>query len=92
VVEVPFALIFGAGAIVVAALEAGLVGLVRWRKSIIAAAVLFAVAVAATYFVLAAVFRHDSPLAAWALVACLVGVWAGGSAVHCTVAFRRLTA
>lgn len=89
--ESPFALIFGPGAIVVAALEVGLGILVWWRKSIPAASALLVIALVATYVVLETVFREESHAAAWALVFTLVGVWVGAAAVHCTVAFRRLT-
>ena len=90
VVEAAFVLFFGPAAIAVAAAEATLGGLVWWRKNMIAAVALLAVALAATVSVLHGVLIGEGSAAAWALVVSFVGVWAGGRAVHCTVAFRRL--
>jgi hypothetical protein len=92
VVEAAFIVVLGPGAIVVAVLEAALAVLVWWKKSIGAAVALLVVALAATVAVVHSVFRGAGSPAAWALVISLIGVWAGGRAVHCTIALRRLRA
>ena len=56
----------------------------------LAAAGLLAIALAATVTVVHAAFEPTGLITAWALVVCLVGVWASGCAVHCAIAYRRL--
>jgi hypothetical protein len=90
VVEAAFALFLGPLVIAVAATEAALGGLVWWRKSTTAAVVLLAVALAASVAALLVAFSMEGAAGGLALAVSLVGVWAGGRAVHCTVAFRRL--
>ncbi len=89
-VEACFAILFGPAAVVVAVLEAGLAGLLWWRKSVAAAVGLLAVALAATVALLFTVFARSGPAAAWGLAVSLAGVWAGGRAVYCAIAVRRL--
>jgi hypothetical protein len=86
-VEAVLALALGRGALAVAASEALLGGLVAWRKSRIAAAALLGIALGAAGILLFDVFRGAGY--AWALTLALGVVWAGGRAVHCTVAFHR---
>ena len=91
VVETTFALVLGPAVIAVAATEAALGGLVWWRKSTTAAVALLGVALAATVTALLVAFRTEGTAGDWALAVSLVGVWAGGRAVHCTLALRRLS-
>ena len=89
-VEACFVVLFGPAAVVVAVLEAGLTIPVWSRKSVAAAVALLAVAFAATVALLVRVFAGSGSTAAWALAVSLAGVWAGGRAVYCTIAVRRL--
>lgn len=91
-VETVFVPWFGPGVAAVAVAEAGLGCLVGWRKSVAAAVALLAVTLAASVFVLLQIIRVGDTVNAWALVVAQVGVWLGGRAVQCAIAFhRRLT-
>jgi len=91
-IEMPFALLLGPGVVAVAVLQAGLGGIVWWRKSLTAALLLLAVTLAAAVWLLLRVFRGGGSSGAWGLALALVGVWVGGRAVYCAIAFRRLAA
>ncbi|TAM45857.1 MAG: hypothetical protein EPN53_14285 [Acidobacteria bacterium] len=90
-VETVFVPRFGPGAIATAVLEAGLGCLVWWRKSVVAAVALLAVALAASIFVLLEILRAGDSVAAWALFVAQAGVWLGGRAVQCVISRRRLS-
>ncbi len=91
-VETVFVPRFGPGAFATAVLEAGLGCFVWWRKSMVAAVALLAVALAASVFVLMEILRVGDSVAAWALFVAQAGVWLGGRAVQCVISRRRLPA
>jgi hypothetical protein len=89
--EAGLAAFVGRWALAVAVLDAAFGVLVWWRKSVAAAIGLLAVVLGTSVWSTYAVLRQESASAVWALVISLVGVWAGGRAVHCVLQLRRLT-